>query len=191
MTTYLSDKNDVITPWYKQGWPWFLISIPATSIVLGVHMFYLALNTNNSLVVDDYYKQGKSINQRIKRDKLASELGLSATVSNAEEGLLLQLEKSDIDAIQNFEFPEALLVRWIHVTQSEKDGKAILNHIGGGRYIAPNVEIPPVARWRIHVQPNDINTPANLTTYNWRLVSDLFSISEAHPVSISSKEWAQ
>lgn len=52
-----------IKPWYRYGWPWFLMSFPAMAVVLGFHLLYLAMNTNNSLVVDDYYKQGKGINQ--------------------------------------------------------------------------------------------------------------------------------
>ena len=31
-----------VTPWYRQAWPWFLISLPATAVIAGSFTFYLA-----------------------------------------------------------------------------------------------------------------------------------------------------
>ena len=32
-----------VTPWYRQAWPWFLISLPATAVIAGSFTFYLAV----------------------------------------------------------------------------------------------------------------------------------------------------
>jgi hypothetical protein len=49
-------------PWYKQFWPWFLIIVPLTSMILSFTMLHLAFNGEDSLVQDDYYNQGRAIN---------------------------------------------------------------------------------------------------------------------------------
>lgn len=151
-------------PWYRQGWPWFLISIPLTSVLLGFLMLYLGLNTNNSLVVDDYYKQGKGINLRIERDRVASLLGLTVSVRNSEEGLLLDLQhaRQAVPAPllaraqglrKAFEYPERLQLRFVHVTQASKDIELLFESIGNGRYVSQLATLPKEGRWRIHVEP--------------------------------------
>lgn len=63
-------------PWYRHRWPWFLMIGPALVLVGGVVMIWLATSRPDAMVVGDYYKQGKAINQELKRDRAASRLGL-------------------------------------------------------------------------------------------------------------------
>ena len=51
-------------PWYKEFWPWFLIAVPIITLIMGGVLLKLAISTEDSLVVDDYYKEGKAINAR-------------------------------------------------------------------------------------------------------------------------------
>jgi hypothetical protein len=37
-------------PWYRQFWPWFLVVLPAASIVLSFVTLYLALETGDAVV---------------------------------------------------------------------------------------------------------------------------------------------
>jgi hypothetical protein len=64
------------TPWYRHRWPWMLMAGPAIVVVAGSFTFYLAASRPDAMVVDDYYKQGKAINQDLRRDRRAAELGL-------------------------------------------------------------------------------------------------------------------
>ena len=64
-------------PWYTHRWPWFLMIGPATVLVGGGFVGWLAARHPDALVVDDYYKQGKAINQDLRRDRAATALGLS------------------------------------------------------------------------------------------------------------------
>jgi hypothetical protein len=43
--------------------------MPATALFGGIATFWLAATTNNALVVDDYYREGKAINQQLARDQ--------------------------------------------------------------------------------------------------------------------------
>ena len=64
---YDATMNENQPPWYKQLWPWLLISLPASAVFGGIATFILAVNSPNALVADDYYKQGLAINQQTER----------------------------------------------------------------------------------------------------------------------------
>jgi hypothetical protein len=64
-------------PWYTHRWPWLLMLGPATVLVGGSAATWLALRHPDAMVVDDYYKQGKAINQDLRRDRAASAMGLA------------------------------------------------------------------------------------------------------------------
>jgi hypothetical protein len=40
-------------PWYKEPWPWVIISIPAAAVIMGFITLYLALTRPDYLVVED------------------------------------------------------------------------------------------------------------------------------------------
>ncbi len=159
-------------PWYRQGWPWFIVSFPAIAVILGFHLLYLAHQTNNSLVVDDYYKQGKSLSQYAARDQLAARLRLSAEIRSADNNIHVSLSQSP-DAPLPLVYPESLSLRWVHVTQASRDGGVQLRHFGGGSYFSAAAVLPATGLWRLHVAATDESTTAS--TDAWRLVSDRVS----------------
>jgi hypothetical protein len=60
-------QSDTPKIWYKQFWPWFLIVVPLTSMVLSFSMLRLAFTGEDSMVIDDYYKEGRGINLKIQK----------------------------------------------------------------------------------------------------------------------------
>lgn len=172
--------EESLVPWYRQGWPWFLIGIPLVSVVLGIVMITLALTTNNSLVVDDYYKEGKAINQRIERDLLATELGLAATISfHSSEGTVLSLSrKPSTSSTAELVWPDALAIKLVHVTEAALDQSHEFTHLGGGRYLDERKPWPGKGRWRIHIQPGDIP--------DWRLVSETLVIGDKRDIRLAA-----
>jgi len=42
-----------VRPWYKEPWPWVVISIPAAAVIMGFITLYLALTHPDYLVVKD------------------------------------------------------------------------------------------------------------------------------------------
>jgi hypothetical protein len=187
-----NDMHDVqLKPWYRYGWPWFLMSFPLLSMILGAMMLYLGMSANNSLVVDDYYREGKAINQRIERDRVSALLGLNATLESTLEGVIVQfsrlppadlpasLQEAEAGAAAQFQWPETLQLEWIHVTQAEHDGAARLRSIGGERYLARGIVLPASGRYRIHVQPSDDSS--------WRLVSPLLEMDASAQLAIPAR----
>ncbi|AIL32344.1 FixH family protein [Basilea psittacipulmonis] len=52
-------KADKVQPWYREPWPWILISIPFAGIVGCIITIYLAFNDNpDSSVILEYKKTG-------------------------------------------------------------------------------------------------------------------------------------
>ena len=47
-------------PWYKEPWVWGIMAGPAIVVVAGFITLGYALHVKDSLVTDDYYKEGKN-----------------------------------------------------------------------------------------------------------------------------------
>ena len=63
-------------PWYRQPLVWLVISFPAISVIFGISLLILSIRIDDGVVVDDYYKKGKEINQVLTRDNKAEEMGI-------------------------------------------------------------------------------------------------------------------
>jgi len=69
--------TEIVQPWYKQFWPWFLLALPAAAVIASMHMLYVASTGADQLVRQDYYKEGLAINERIAQVKRAEELAIT------------------------------------------------------------------------------------------------------------------
>ncbi|MGH1360705.1 MAG: FixH family protein [Burkholderiaceae bacterium] len=143
-------------PWYRQVWPWVLVGIPGTSVIAGMVMLYLAINGADSLVVDDYYKQGKAINQRIARDQTAADMGVTGQISADAAGMRLRLNIDLTDA------SPVLNGRLVHIADARQDAALTFSRTPDGAYLA-GVRMPVAGIWRVHIED-----PAG----KWRLVSE-------------------
>lgn len=146
------------TPWYRQLWPWLLISMPAIAVVGGLVTAWLAVSSNHALVVDDYYREGRAINLAIARDREAARLGLSAVLRDAPDGLQLELEAGT----PLVELPATLQLRFVHATDAARDRTLRLQAIAHGHYVAGGERLPSGGRWSVHLED-----PAQ----RWRLVA--------------------
>lgn len=128
--------------WYREPWPWLLISVPAVSLVLGIAMLVLAARTHDGLVVDDYYKQGLGINRLMDREARARSLGLRATLAvDADRGTLRIV-------LEGKQTPERISVKLVHPTRAGADYALTLAHIGGGAYQGVVRDVP-TGRWHV------------------------------------------
>ena len=120
------------TPWYKQFWPWFLISIPFSAVIMGVVMITLAVEGKDPLVRDDWYKDGMAINQRLDKRHKARNSNLKAfiTFDNAENIVTIQV--SNLDTNQE----PSLHLELVHPTLSNRDIKTELYKTPDNHYFA-------------------------------------------------------
>ena len=141
-------------PWYQHRWPWLLMAGPATVVVAGFITMWISFSEADALVVDDYYKQGKAINQDLRRDHVATSLGLKFSLRyDAVSGKLLgQLKGS--------ESAEPLTLMLVHPTMPAKDAKYKVIPDRAGKISIPlpmlerahwQVQLEDAARtWRLH-----------------------------------------
>ncbi len=121
-------------PWTREPWPWILMSGPAIVVVAGFVTLGIALATDDGLVADDYYKQGLAVNQVLRREARARELGISATATIRGGSVRLALRGT------NGPVPELRLLL-IHPTRSGRDQNVVL-HASGSAYEGRFVPAP-------------------------------------------------
>jgi hypothetical protein len=119
-----------LTPWYAQRWPWLLMLGPAAVVVAGAYTTWLAVSTPDALVVDDYYKQGKAINQDLRRDRKASALGLALRARFDSARLQGQISSHGQVFIAPFR------VYLAHPTQPARDRTLLVVPDASGRFTA-------------------------------------------------------
>ncbi|MCW8108398.1 FixH family protein [Alteromonas ponticola] len=136
------------SPWYKQFWPWFLIAIPLASFAMGFLILHLASNTTDSLVVDDYYKEGKVINARLDKIEEARRQNISTHLS-IRDGAVAVAFTSGMP-----KDGQALKLSFYHVTLEEKDVSLLLSQDANGVYRG-FTESSLDGKWKITLTPMD------------------------------------
>ncbi|MBI5751925.1 MAG: FixH family protein [Hydrogenophilales bacterium] len=129
-------------PWYRDYWPWFLIALPASAVVAGFITLWLAIQSDDGVVVDDYYKQGLAINRTLARDETAARLQLAAHMRLAGGNVELTLSG------RLASHPDRITLRIAHPTRAGMDQTAVLTHIGNGRYTG-HAQLPAPGRWTL------------------------------------------
>lgn len=139
-------------PWYKQFWPWFIISLPLSAVIGGIATLVLAMQSPNSMVVDDYYKAGLAINETLARERAAAEQGLSGLLRHDAEGGRLQLELRR--AGPGAALPETLQLQLVHPTLAQMDQSLRLELVSDNRYVS---SMPQLAAgdWHLILAPSD------------------------------------
>lgn len=69
------------SPWYKEPWAWYILSILIISLGWVSFQVYTAFSVEDSVVVDDYYKSGKAINQDLSREQQAFLSAITAHIT--------------------------------------------------------------------------------------------------------------
>jgi hypothetical protein len=131
-------------PWYREPWPWFLMSLPAIAVVAGLTTVWIAYRTADGLVVGDYYKAGLAVNQTLEREDVARALGLTATL-NTENGTLTLSLAGKLKT-----YPEQLILTLAHPTRQGMDQTLNLQHKGHGQYRA-NLPAMHAGKWHLEL----------------------------------------
>ncbi len=158
----MQHEND-IPPWYKQFWPWFLLGILGFAVVIGMGLLYVSLLNPDSMVKDNYYKEGRAINMHMGRDDLARELELSARFSIDEltGDVSLQLDG------QLQTLPPRLLLEIMSPTHAERDRSLELRLVSANQYTG---QLPSSIQGRHYI---DLSDPSRPGEDGWRLTGEV------------------
>jgi uncharacterized protein len=143
--------------WYREPWPWLLMAGPFAVVLASGFTFWLAFVHSDPLVVDDYYKAGKTINRTLRRDSNAQALGLSGAMTRDNNHITIT-----VDHATRVVLPQTLNLLLIHTTQREKDRVVRLSTSRPGVYSATIGNILP---GHYHVTLED-------SEETWRLTGD-------------------
>lgn len=159
-------------PWYRQFWPWFLIALPASVVIAGLTTVYIAYQGADTLVNDNYYREGLAINQRLEQDQVASEMGLSAAIKvDSDSGeLFVHLTGEDIPAAK-------LVLQLLHPTDEQRDQTFTLLSMSPGHYRA-DLDIKLRHRYYLRLYPEPNHT--------WRLNGEI-NFSDDDQVTLTAE----
>ena len=136
-------------PWYRHRWPWLLMIGPAWVLVAGAIVGYLAASRPDAMVVDDYYRQGKAINQDLRRERAAAARAIAVALdyrAGAGGGVINGVLRAGAQPLAG-----ALRLRLIHPTQPERD--IVLDAVADaqGAFL---LAVPALAdtRWQVQIE---------------------------------------
>lgn len=157
-------------PWYRQFWPWFIIALPCAAVIGSIATAIIASQDGVNLVAEDYYKQGKEINQDLSKFDRAEALGIRVELSVSDKELTLKPLSGGIPAGQ------ALHLSLFHPTLAGLDSDHLLTADGKGVYRLM-LDKPLTGKWHIRV---------DAFNHEWRL-QETAQLPTKAPVELDPK----
>jgi hypothetical protein len=146
-------------PWFREPWVWLLIALPASAVLGGIVTIWIAVESDDGLVEDDYYKQGLEINRKLARDRAAIQYDLIADlkISEAQDNIQISLNAND-----QFISPSSIKLSFLHPTIKGQDQILVFRSTGKNIYAGL---LPSLIQgnWYLQIEADD-----------WRLLEDIF-----------------
>lgn len=142
-------KTNTSLPWYRHRWPWLLMAGPVAVVIASFITLWLAIDTDDGLVNENYYRQGLTINRTLKLSEQARALGLEAGLTMQVDQLILRLQAHSSD----FVFPPAVRVTISHPTRAGLDQTQTLA-LQGERYIG-SFRLPAEGHWTVKLEDSE------------------------------------
>ena len=159
-------------PWYKQFWAWFILTPLLVVVVTSATFVSLAVINADDVVIDNYYKEGRLINQRFEQDEAAAALKLTGQLR-----FDLELGEVLLSIQGETEFPEVMALLVNHPTRADSDVQVRLQRIASGRYRGDLVERPDHRRY-LRLVPVAEASEQNAAA--WRLTGEIdFAASDS------------
>jgi hypothetical protein len=164
-----NESNQAPRIWYKEPYLWMLVGFPVSSILACMFLIYLAVGTKDTLVRDNYYKDGLAINQELAWDKKAANMDIRLEMSISGNKAALTITNSRI------ELPSSLVLKLSHPTLQAQDRDSLLQRSGDGKTYQGFIE--NVTEGRFYLQVESLEQ-------QWRVRKDDAWIKNGVPVSL-------
>lgn len=179
--TSAAGHQQLTKPWYQEFWAWFILTPLIVVVIVGITLLTIAIKKSDDIVLDNYYKEGRMINQRIDQDAKAAALGLRAELRfDLEVGeILLTLTSKD-----NIELPKKVILNLDHPFEESYDVTATMHQIVPGSY-RTDIETRLTQRWYVRLSPDlpifhedgmdlkEMNQKDKVPKDLWRLIGDV------------------
>jgi uncharacterized protein len=147
-------------PWYREPFMWLVVGIPLLTVVAGLSTVLIAHRHSDTIVSDEFRKEGLAIQHDPTRDLAAARVGAHAAVNVTTESLVVRLEVAQGAA------PRGLVAVLSHATRAELDRLIALSPAADGSYQAHFAPLE-AGHWYLEVSPTD---------RSWRLRSDFSTL---------------
>ena len=159
MKTMINQNSESKKPWYKEPYVWLVIIFPLIAVIGGLTTAWIAVETDDGLVVDDYYKRGLEINQDLDRDKAAEGYDLTAN-------LMLDQSRGTLKIIlagnETFSLPDSIKLSFINATRKGYDKSLLVERNPENEYTAV---APPLIKGKWYVLIESGNWRKFITYY--------------------------
>lgn len=166
----MANQNDEsIKPWYRQFWFWFIFGPLIFIIIMCGFTVSIALKGADDVIIDNYYKEGRMINQALEQDKHASELGLRGDLrfDLTTGDVVLNIANAPADEAL---MPQQLLLLMGHPVKAAKDQLISLKAISAGYYRGELLAKPEYS-WYLTLYP--VSDIANRNQAPWTLSGEI------------------
>lgn len=122
-------SNSNNQPWYKNGMVWLAFSPAIAGVFTGLSLLIIGSINYDGTVNENYYKEGRVINQTFEQDRVAERKGLKANLNFAQGKLNMNLSG------ELAKYPDQLVVLMENPTRSSLDFSVPVQHLGSGDYL--------------------------------------------------------
>lgn len=144
--------NKDALPWYRQFWFWFLFAPLFVVVCVSLTLVTVAFRHADDVVVDNYYKEGRMINQTLEQDRRALALGLSAQLKFDRETGEVFVQVEQTNASEQNDLSEQLLLRLDHPFEADRDQRILLKQVSAGHYRG-ELSARPTHNWYLSLLP--------------------------------------
>lgn len=152
------ETAEIDRPWWTEWGLLLVAGLPALTILACAITVTIAVKGRDGVVSDDYYRQGLAINQSLKRDEVAIERGLSATLSLDRKRQRIRVTVSKANRANPLSTEsrqeQPLRLELINAVHPERDRRLILSPDTDGNWFA---EVPGLVTgpWDIVLEAPD------------------------------------
>ena len=161
----MTTETNASRPWQKEPWFWFVMAPLIVVVLVSSVTVTLAVKFADDTVIDNYYKEGRMINQSLEQDKRALQWGLTADMSwRAESDELVVALHSD-----TIPMPASLSVWLDHPFDERQDIFLVLERRDDSHFSAPLVAQD--TKWYVTLAPEQAE--AERSAAPWRLRTEV------------------
>lgn len=157
-------------PSYKEPWFWAVFApLILVAVVCGFLVSFAFIGADDQ-VYDDYYKEGRMINNRFDAELAAETLGVGGDLRFDMQSLevMAQLDMP--------EYPAELVLQVLHPSKAEQDLDLVLTHVGKNLYRA---DLPYSLTQRRYILLSSIAEPI------WRISSEI-NFAKEHEIKLKA-----
>lgn len=162
-----TNLSEPFTPWHKEPWVWFIFGLLFVAIGRGGFQVYTAFTHRDSVVVDDYYKYGKAINQDMGRINRANQLNIRADI--LIDGLIGEVRVKVNGDLENW--PEQLGLSFLSPAFADEDEQVNLQRTVSGDYVG-QLSRALNGRYYLQLDTQDQKLPEQGYQTGWRITME-------------------